>query len=258
MVENLNRWGVKEKLVSFNIERKAMRMKTIGLLGGMSWESTALYYRWINELVRHKLGGLHSARITMVSLDFQEIEELQDTGDWARAGDILANAAQQIEAAGADFLLICTNTMHKVAPQVENAVQIPLLHIADATAEKIKAAGMDTVGLLGTNFTMEQDFYAGRLEEVHGLKVLIPPTEDRNIVHQVIFKELVLGIVQDESRQEYLRIIQDLHIRGAQGIIEGCTEIVMLVQQSHTAIPLFDTTAIHAEKAVEMALGTNP
>jgi aspartate racemase len=235
-----------------------MRIKTIGLLGGMSWESTALYYRWINELVRKKLGGLHSARIAMVSLDFQEIESLQEAGDWTRAGDILAEAARQIEAAGADFLLICTNTMHKVAPQVENAIQIPLLHIADATAERIKATGMDTIGLLGTKFTMEQDFYAGRLEAVHGLKVLIPPLEDRNIIHQVIFKELVLGIVRDESRREYLRIIQGLHSHGAQGIIEGCTEIVILVQQTHTMIPLFDTTAIHAEKAVEMAVGTNP
>ena len=233
-----------------------MRTKTIGLLGGMSWESSALYYGWINKLVKQKLGGLHSARIAMVSVDFQEIEDLQRRCDWVRAGEILAKAAQQVEAAGADFLLICTNTMHKVAPQVEAAIRIPLLHIADATAERVKAAGMDTIGLLGTKFTMEQDFYAGRLEVMHGLKVLIPPSEDREVVHRVIYDELVLGTVRDDSRAAYLKIIQDLHDRGAQGVIEGCTEIVMLVQQEHTGTPLFDTTAIHAEKAVEMALET--
>jgi aspartate racemase len=233
-----------------------MRTKTIGLLGGMSWESSALYYGWINRLVKQKLGGLHSARIAMVSVDFQEIEDLQRRSDWARAGEILAKAAQQVEAAGADFLLICTNTMHKVAPQVEAAIRIPLLHIADATAERVKAAGMDTIGLLGTKFTMEQDFYAGRLEVMHGLKVLIPPSEDREVVHRVIYDELVLGTVRDDSRAAYLKIIQDMHDRGAQGVIEGCTEIVMLVQQEHTGTTLFDTTAIHAEKAVEMALET--
>ena len=233
-----------------------MRNKTIGLLGGMSWESSALYYGWINKLVKQKLGGLHSARIAMVSVDFQEIEDLQRRCDWVSAGEILAKAAQQVEAAGADFLLICTNTMHKVAPQVEAAIRIPLLHIADATAERVKAAGMDTIGLLGTKFTMEQDFYAGRLEVMHGLKVLIPPPEDREVVHRVIYDELVLGTVRDDSRAAYLKIIQDMHDRGAQGVIEGCTEIVMLVQQEHTGTPLFDTTAIHAEKAVEMALET--
>ena len=233
-----------------------MRNKTIGLLGGMSWESSALYYGWINKLVKQKLGGLHSARIAMVSVDFQEIEDLQRRCDWVSAGEILAKAAQQVEAAGADFLLICTNTMHKVAPQVEAAIRIPLLHIADATAERVKAAGMDTIGLLGTKFTMEQDFYAGRLEVMHGLKVLIPPSEDREVVHRVIYDELVLGTVRDDSRAAYLKIIQDMHDRGAEGVIEGCTEIVMLVQQEHTGTPLFDTTAIHAEKAVEMALET--
>jgi aspartate racemase len=233
-------------------------MKTIGLLGGMSWESSALYYTWINELVKDKLGGLHSARIAMVSLDFQEIEELQTSGDWIGAGEILARAAQQVEAAGADFLLICTNTMHKVAPQVQAAIQIPLLHIADATADRIKSAELDTIGLLGTKFTMEQDFYAGRLRTDHNLNVLVPKYQDRDIVHRVIYDELVLGIVRDESRLEFLRIIQELHDNGAQGIIEGCTEIVMLVQQGHTKIPLFDTTAIHAEKAVEMAISPTP
>ena len=229
-------------------------MKTTGLLGGMSWESTALYYSHINELVKEKLGGLHSAKIAMVSVDFQEIEILQHAGEWDATGEILAKASQQIEAAGADFLLICTNTMHKVAPQIEAAIEIPLLHIADATAEWIKAEGIQNIGLLGTRFTMEQEFYAGRLKEKHGLRVILPSEEDREIVHRVIYEELVLGIVRDESRREYLRIMDDLRAQGAEGVIEGCTEIVMLVQQAHTDIPLFDTTSIHAEAAVEMAL----
>lgn len=229
-------------------------MKTIGLLGGMSWESTALYYQWINEMVKDRLGGLHSARIAMVSVDFQEIETLQHEGRWEEAGALLARDAAKVEAAGADFLLLCTNTMHKVAPIIESAIHIPLLHIADATAERIKARGMNVVGLLGTRFTMEQDFYAGRLRDKYGLEVLIPPPEDREIVHRIIYEELVLGIVREESRAEYLRIMDALHAQGAEGIIEGCTEIVMLVQQEHTPIPLFDTTRIHAEKAVELAL----
>jgi len=229
-------------------------MKTIGLLGGMSWESTALYYQWINELVKEKLGGLHSAQIAMVSVDFQGIEELQHKGKWDKAGGALSQAALQIEAAGADFLLICTNTMHKVAPQIEAALNIPLLHIADATADAIKKRGISSIGLLGTNFTMLQDFYAGRLAEVHGLHVIIPEKDDRDIVHRVIYEELVLGVVKEESRVEYLRIMTELQNQGAEGVIEGCTEIVMLVQQRHTNIPLFDTTEIHAKKAVEMAL----
>lgn len=228
-------------------------MKTVGLLGGMSWESTLLYYRWINEGVKARLGKLHSARIALVSVDFQEIEELQHAGDWEQAGVALAEAAQQVQAAGADFLLICTNTMHKVAPQVEAAVSIPLLHLADATAQRIQAAGADTVGLLGTAFTMEQDFYRGRLAQ-QGLTVLTPEAEDRAIVHRVIYEELVLGIVREESRTEYLRIIDELAAHGAQGVIEGCTEIGMLVQQAHTRVPLFDTTAIHAQAAVDAAL----
>ena len=229
-------------------------MKTIGLLGGMSWESTALYYRWINEGVRERLGGLHSAQIALLSVDFQPIEELQHAGEWDTAGAALARAAQQVEAAGADFLLLCTNTMHKVAPQIETAIRIPFLHIADATAARIKQRGMSTVGLLGTKFTMQQPFYAGRLAEKHGLRVLVPPPADQEIVHRVIYEELVLGVVRDESRAQFLRIMADLHARGAEGIIEGCTEIVMLVQQPHTPIPLFDTTAIHAQAAVERAL----
>ena len=200
------------------------------------------------------MGGLHSAPIALVSVDFEEIEALQHNGQWAKAGALLAEAAQQVEAAGADFLLICTNTMHKVAPQIERAIGIPLLHIADATAERIKEEGMRTVGLLGTNFTMEQAFYRGRLEKAHGLKVIVPSETDRRIVHRVIYEELVLGIVKDESRHEYLAIMEKMREAGAEGIIEGCTEIVMLVQQEHTDIPLFDTTAIHAEAAVLKAL----
>ena len=229
-------------------------MQTIGLLGGMSWESTELYYRWINEMVKQKLGGLHSAKIVLVSVDFQEIETLQHEGRWDEAGAMLAKAGQQIEAAGADFLLICTNTMHKVAPQIEQAIHISILHLADATAVRIQQKGLKKVGLLGTNFTMEQDFYRGRLEQ-HGLEVIVPNAADRAVVHGVIYNELCLGQVEDASRQEFLRIIDDLHAQGAEGIIEGCTEIVMLVQQQHTAVPLFDTTAIHAEAAVNRALG---
>jgi len=229
-------------------------MKTIGLLGGMSWESTELYYRLINEGIKAQLGGLHSARISMVSVDFNEIEEMQHNGDWGGAGQVLAEAAKQVEAAGADFLLICTNTMHKVVHQVQEAINIPILHLADATAKRIKADGMNTIGLLGTNFTMEEDFYKGRLVEKYELNVLIPPKSDREIVHSVIYDELCMGRVQDESRDKLLRIIRDLRDRGAEGIVEGCTEIVMLVQQQHTNIPLFDTTSIHAEEAVLEAI----
>lgn len=228
-------------------------MKTIGLLGGMSWESTELYYRWINEETKHRLGGLHSAPLAMVSVDFQHIEELQHQGNWEAAGEILAEKARQVEAAGADFLLLCTNTMHKVAPQIEAAINIPLLHLADATAMRVREAGLSTIGLLGTKFTMEQDFYRGRLEQ-QGLKVLIPSVEDREIIHRVIYEELCLGNIIGESRKEYLRIIDRLAAAGAEGVIEGCTEIVMLVQQEHTQVPLFDTTVIHAREAVSRAL----
>lgn len=229
-------------------------MKTIGLLGGMSWESTALYYQLINKGIQARLGGLHSAKIAMISLDFNEIEELQQVGDWGQAGKILAAAARQVEAAGADFLLICTNTMHKVAAQISAAIEIPILHLADATGKRIKDQGMSIVGLMGTRFTMEQDFYKDRLVSRHGIEVLIPPAEDREIVHGVIYEELCRGEVTETSRNEFLRIIEDLARRGASGVIEGCTEIVMLVQQKHTSTPLFDTTAIHAEAAVELAL----
>ncbi|HTX89993.1 MAG TPA: aspartate/glutamate racemase family protein [Anaerolineales bacterium] len=229
-------------------------MKTIGMIGGMSWESSALYYRLVNEGIKEKLGGLHSARLVMASVDFHEIELLQRQNEWDRAGEALARVAREVESAGADFLVICTNTMHKVVPQIEQAISIPILHIADATAGRIKEKGFQTIGLLGTRFTMEQDFYAGRLSEKHGLRVLVPPPGDRQLVHRVIYEELVLGQVRDASRREFLRIIDGLKGQGAEGIIEGCTEIVMLVQQKHTDMPLFDTTTIHAEEAVRMAL----
>ncbi len=228
-------------------------MKTIGLVGGMSWESTALYYRLINEGVKKRLGGLHSAKIVLYSVDFQEIEELQHAGEWDQAGEALAAAGWAVEAAGADFLLICTNTMHRVAKQVESAISIPLLNLADATAERILARGMRTVGLLGTAFTMEQDFYRGRLEN-RGIEVLVPGAADRAVVHRVIYEELCQGRVKEGSRAEYLRIIDALGERGAEGVIEGCTEIVMLVDERHTGMPLFDTTAIHADEAVRLAL----
>jgi aspartate racemase len=229
-------------------------MKTIGLLGGMSWESTEHYYRLINEGIKARLGKLHSARMALVSVDFQEIEELQQTGNWLEAGRILAQAARQVQAAGADFLLICTNTMHKVAPQIQDAIDIPILHLADATARRIQATGIKAIGLLGTRFTMEQDFYKGRLSEKFGLNVLVPPKADREIVHQVIYEELVLGLVKDSSREEFIRIMHNLQAQGAEGIIAGCTEIGMLVQQQHIDFPLFDTTVIHAEEAVLEAI----
>lgn len=229
-------------------------MKTIGLLGGMSWESTVEYYRLINEGIKSKLSGLHSAQIAMYSVDFEPIEQLQKSGDWESSGEILADAAKKIESAGADFLLICTNTMHKVAQQIEAAIQIPLIHIADATAEELIKNNMQSVGLLGTVFTMEQDFYKGRLQDKFGLNVVIPEKADREIVHKVIYQELCLGNVQTNSRNEYLRIIKDLSEQGAQAVILGCTEIGILVKQSDTEIKLLDTTAIHAQKAVEMAI----
>lgn len=229
-------------------------MKTIGLLGGMSWESTAVYYHIINELVKEKLGGLHSAKIVMVSVDFQEIVNMQNENKWNEAGKFLTEAAKRIENAGADFLLICTNTMHKVAQQIEEAISIPLLHIADAVADEIKKQGITTVGLLGTNFTMEDKFYISRLKEKHGLNVITPAKVDRSIIHNIIFDELALGKINEQSRAEYLRIMNELKKKGAEGIILGCTEIGTLIQQEHTTIPLFDTTIIHSQKAVELAL----
>ena len=229
-------------------------MKTIGLLGGMSWESTAGYYRAINEGIKKRLGGLHSAKIAMVSVDFEPIENLQRKGDWEQMASILCEAARNIQSAGADFLLICTNTMHKVAPQIEAAVTIPLLHIADATAEVLLKKGIKTVGLLGTAFTMEQDFYKGRLSDNYGLNVLVPDEKDRQIVHTVIFQELCLGKINPDSKTAYLRIIEQLAEQGAEAVVLGCTEIGMLVNQSDTDVKLFDTTNIHAQKAVDYAI----
>ncbi|MGY2461427.1 aspartate/glutamate racemase family protein [Vreelandella sulfidaeris] len=229
-------------------------MRVIGILGGMSWESTQGYYRALNEGVKAALGGFHSAKIVMVSVDFAEIEAMQQQGDWQAAGDLLARAAQSVECAGAECLLIATNTMHKVAPAVEQAIAIPLLHIADATAEQLKADGISRVGLLGTRFTMEQDFYIGRLEEHFGIEVVVPDRAERDIVHRVIFEELCQGRIEEGSRQRYLAIIDSLYAQGAQAVILGCTEIAMLVSQQDTAVPLYDTTALHAQKAVAWAL----
>ncbi len=228
-------------------------MKTIGLLGGMSWESTELYYRLINEETRRLQGGLHSAPIAMLSVDFHEIERLQAQEDWDASARLLSEKARRVEAAGADLLLICTNTMHKVADEVAAAVRIPLLHIADATAAHVKASGVRTVGLLGTRFTMEQQFYSGRLEQ-SGLTVLVPETDDRALVNRVIYEELCLGRVNAGSRHAFLRIIDALRESGAEAVIEGCTEIGILVGQEHTDVPLFDTTRIHARHAVAEAL----
>ncbi|BES72890.1 aspartate/glutamate racemase family protein [Marinobacter nanhaiticus D15-8W] len=229
-------------------------MKTIGLLGGMSWESTVSYYRALNEGVKRALGGLHSARIVLNSVDFAEIETLQKSGDWPATANILSRAAQSVESAGADFLLIGTNTMHKVAPEIQAAISIPLLHIADATAEKLKADGVRHVGLLGTRYTMEQDFYKGRMRDLYEMDVLVPSEDEQAVIHQIIFEELCLGIIRDESRQRYLAIMDRLHERGAEAIILGCTEIALLVEPEHTSIPLYDTTRIHAEEAVRLAL----
>ena len=220
----------------------------------MSWESTIPYYRLINEVVKQRLGGLHSARLVLFSVDFAEIERLQHAGEWDAAGAVLVKAAQSLEAAGADCVVICTNTMHKVAPAVEAAVRIPLLHIADATAAAIRAAGIQTVGLLGTRFTMEQDFYVGRLTQRHGLSVLIPEDEERETVHRVIYEELCLGQINPASREAYRAAMAHLVQRGAQAIILGCTEISLLVGAEDATVPLFDTTAIHARAAVEFAL----
>jgi aspartate racemase len=228
-------------------------MRTIGLIGGMSWESTVSYYRIINETVRDRLGGLHSAKIVLYSVDFHQVERLQRAEDWEEAGRLLAQAARSLEAAGADLLVLCTNTMHKVAPAIEEAVAIPLLHIADPTADEIKAAGLRRIGLLGTRFTMEQDFYRDRLQRVHGIDVLIPGEEDRETVHRVIYDELCLGTVRDSSRDEFREIINRLVGDGAQAVILGCTEIAMLVGAADSPVPVFDTTSIHARRAAEWA-----
>ncbi|WP_269939944.1 aspartate/glutamate racemase family protein [Arthrobacter sp. HY1533] len=228
-------------------------MKTIGLLGGMSWESSALYYRLINELVRDQRGGLHSARCIMASLDFADVEALQAAGRWDAAGDLLADAALGLEAAGADMIVLCTNTMHKVAGAIEDAVAIPLVHLADVTAQAVTAAGLKTVGLLGTAFTMEEDFYRDRIAG-HGLQVLVPDAAARTLVHRVIYEELVVGVVSEASRASFLAVIADLAARGAEGVILGCTEIELLIDQDATPLPVFATTRLHAEAAVRLAL----
>jgi aspartate racemase len=230
-------------------------MKRIGLLGGMSWESSAEYYRLINEATRDRLGGLHSADCVLRSVDFADVEQLQRTGRWDDAGALLAREAAALAAAGAELLVLCTNTMHKVAGAITEAVDIPFVHIADATAEAVKVQGLDTVGLLATAYTMEQDFYVGRLRERHGLDVLVPDEADRRIVHAVIYDELCVGVVDDGSRNEYRRIMRDLAQRGAQGILLGCTEIDLLVGPQDAPVPVFDTTRLHAERAVEIAIG---
>jgi aspartate racemase len=230
-------------------------MRTIGLIGGMSWESTVPYYRVINTMVNERLGGLHSAKVVLYSVDFHEIERLQQSDAWDEAGRVLARAGHALRLAGADFLVLCTNTMHKVAPAIEHAAGIPLLHIADPTAEAITRAGLKTVGLLGTRFTMEQAFYRDRLRTHHGLDVVIPPAADREIVHRIIYEELCRGIVRTDSRTAYHRIIQHLVADGAQGVILGCTEISLLVDPLDAPVRLFDTTNLHARKAAEWALG---
>lgn len=229
------------------------RTRTIGMVGGMSWESSAEYYRLVNELVRERLGGLHSARCVLHSVDFAEVEELQVAGRWDDAGRLLATAAQGLQAVGADLLLLCTNTMHKVADQVQAAVDIPLLHLGDATASAVLAEGLTTVGLLGTAFTMEQDFYRERLAG-HGLKVLIPGEQDRAVVHRVIYEELCVGIVREPSRAAYREVIGRLVESGAEGIILGCTEIELLIGRSDSPVPVFPTTRLHVQAAVERAL----
>ena len=231
-------------------------MKRIGLLGGMSWESSAEYYRLINEATRDRLGGLHSADCLLRSVDFVEIEQLQRTGDWNQAGTRLATEATALEAAGAELLVLCTNTMHKVADAIENAIGIPFVHIADTTARAVHARGLERVGLLATAYTMEQDFYVGRLRDVHGLDVLVPEEPDRRIVHDVIYEELCVGVIADDSRTEYQRIIAHLADRGAEGILLGCTEIDLLVGPQDSPVPVFDTTRLHAHRAVELALGS--
>jgi aspartate racemase len=229
-------------------------MKTLGLIGGMSWESTVPYYRLINEGVKARLGGLHSAKLVLYSVDFAEVEALQRAGQWQVAGQMLAQAAHSLHAAGAQALVLCTNTMHKVADAIESAVDVPFIHIADATARAVSAAGLQKVGLLGTRFTMEQDFYKARLQNAFGLDVLVPSQNDRDEAHRIIYDELCLGQVHDASREAYRRIMGQLASEGVQGIILGCTEIGLLVSDKDSSVPLFDTTALHAQAAVDWML----
>ncbi len=229
-------------------------MKTIGLIGGMSWESSAVYYQLINEIVREKLGEASSAQSLMYSVEFNEIKKLQHAGEWSKLSKMMIAAAQRLERGGADFIVICTNTMHRMFPEMKASVSIPIIHIADATAEKIREKGLKKIALLGTNFTMTQDFYKGRLKEKHYLEVITPNEKDREVVHQIIYNELILGKIKDDSREKYKAIIQKLKEQRAEGVILGCTEIPLLIQQKDSPIPIFDTTLIHATKAVEIAL----
>lgn len=228
-------------------------MKTIGLIGGMSWESTVTYYQIVNEAIKERLGGLHSAKVLLYSVDFHEIEKRQTSGDWEECAQILGEAARNLEHAGADFILICTNTMHKVAPQVQQMIGVPLIHIAEAAAEELKKKGIRKVALLGTKYTMTQDFYKGKLQEA-GIDVLIPDEAGIAMVNQVIFDELCLGIISPESREKFAAEIEKLASRGAEGVVLGCTEIGLLIRQEDVSLPVFDTTVIHARKAVELAL----
>lgn len=229
-------------------------MKTIGMIGGMSWESSLEYYRIMNQAAKEKLGGFHSAPCILYSVDFNDVEKLQHQGDWESLTRLMIEAAQSVKKAGADFLVICTNTMHKMADDVQRAIQIPLLHIADVTAEAVKANGQSVVGLLGTKFTMEQDFYKGRLQEIHGIDVLIPEDKERQVIHDILYNELCLGEIKELSKGKFQSIIQNLVQRGAQGVILGCTEIPLIVRQEDYEIPLYDTTALHARAAVDFAL----
>lgn len=229
-------------------------MKTIGLIGGMSWESSLAYYRTINETVKRRLGGLHSAKSIMYSVDFAEVETLQHQGRWPEAAKLMVKAAQGVERAGADLLVLCTNTMHKLADDIENSIQVPFLHIADATAEKVRSRGMEKVGLLGTRFTMEEAFYCGRLTDRHGLGVVTPDESGRALVHRVIYDELCLGVVSSESRARCVEVINNLVASGAEGIVLGCTELELLIEPKDVAVELFPTAKIHAQAAVERAL----
>ena len=233
-------------------------VKRIGLLGGMSWESSAEYYRLINEATRERLGGLHSADCILRSVDFAEVERLQRTDRWDEAGALLAVEAQRLVTAGAELLVLCTNTMHRVADAIAGAIDVPFLHIADTTAEAVHEQGLRRVGLLATAYTMEQDFYVGRLRDRHQLEVLVPDESDRRIVHDVIYDELCVGVLHDSSRRQYRRIMRDLADRGAEGILLGCTEIDLLVGQQDSPVPVFDTTRLHADRAVELALTAAP
>ncbi|MGQ8364461.1 aspartate/glutamate racemase family protein [Glaciecola sp. 1036] len=232
-------------------------MKTIGMLGGMSWESTISYYKIINEVVRSELGGLNSAKILLNSLNFDEIAKLQQQGDWPEMTKILCDSARSLEVAGADFIVICTNTMHKIAPEIRESISIPLLHIADTTAIRLQTDGIKKVGLLGTRFTMQQDFYKQHLTKGFGIEVIVPNDEQQTKVHNIIYKELCQGVVKEESRACYQAIMADLHNRGAQAIILGCTEIAMLIEQIHVTVPIYDTTRIHATEAARLAIASS-